>query len=46
MLIEGIKDRNCNGFPVGRVDLWRGVEDSEGAESHRGLRKRDVRFGI
>lgn len=46
MLIEGVKDGNCNGFLVGRVDLWRGIEDSEGAESHCGLRQRDVRFGI
>lgn len=46
ILIEWVEDRNRHGFPVGRVDLWRGVEDSEGTESHCGLRKRDVRFGI
>lgn len=36
ILIEWVEDRNRHGFPVGRVDLWRGVEDPEGTESHVG----------
>jgi hypothetical protein len=40
-MIDWVQDRNRDGFPVGKVELWRGVEDSEGVDSHCGPTKRD-----